>query len=705
MASQSASEMAKEASSSSGKFTLQSVLSVSRQSLATIQTEQMALKQHILDKVQDVNQTFTDYWIAQAKNLQHSLGNAGRDVDGDEWQVEFATQETARAKAAAAKQKELWSQIEVMVKKAKDGDDKFWATWQNSLDHFGASNESTRQPLPSQGPRKSHEPGRAKHLTVATENASAPTAPITATAEHAPYSPLRKYSDPETTAKPSALSVPSGSNTPAGNVKDKDKSNHLGSLASSSHTALGSSSSRNREIKNTTHHEKKNRPTRRATAKSSIKSSPVITSRPVKKRVSQQKAKSPINPHPVTDPRPGQLYQAYYHSTNVKERGWYMGTVLPWKSSDWAEETMINFSMRDLDLLSEWPECCEPGFETKTYFVNGNPVEVKELTCIKRWMPDFEDDGPRVKDRKFLFLFFEDRPKRLGCLSIDPTQPMSLIQFNPTGGEPVPIDWVDAKHLRMNVDDGTPVWGSCTAEKYRNKLDHVARLRQQARVVSTSINQQDFGAQAGATESTVAFGLHQVNTGGGTGEQPLDAGFNHFKAMTEGPSGLPLGNTQVDRQQNSTIPLPLSTSSGQVPSGQRPSTAEQANSYPNALSPAQTDIDEAYEEPQTYTTRTGGKRSLSNDDQYDEGLGMDYDLHLTSATQMSRPRTSIMGPPPHKLPRLADYNIPGASSSGSGMRSPNASYMNAHMSNSRPGSTARFPITPSSTAGHVSPSS
>lgn len=388
-----------------------------------------------------------------------------------------------------------------------------------------------------------------------------------------------------------------------------------------------------------------------------------------------------------------------------------MGTVLPWKSSDWAEETMIDFSMRDMDLTTDWPDCCQPGFETKAMLVNGSFQEVRELTCIKRWMPGFEDGGPRVMERKFLFLFFEDRPKRLGCLNIDPTQPMSLIQFNPMAGEPVPIDWVDAKHLRLNTDDARPVWGSLTAEKYRNKLDHVARLRQQARVPSKPTSQQHIGGYDGTTDRTMVFGPQQDVLGGHVGAEPLEPRVDGFSNTFEVSSALAptiasYAGTPVDGQQNASTLTFLDTDSAGVPGQQRPSHQEPRSFHLSAFSPAQMEIDEAYEEPQTYTKRTTGKRSLSNDDEYDEGLGMDYDLNLKrSATQMSRLQTSIVGPPPHKLPRLDDYNVPGSSSSGSGIRSPGVGYIDAKIWGPAPETAARSTTSSSPTGdlmGHFS---
>lgn len=564
--------------------------------------ERMTLQQDIQRSFYDINQTITDYWVTQAKSLSEHTDLLGRDFDEDKWRVEFATREITRAEAAAAKQKQLWLDIEGMVKEAKDRDDKFWATWRTSLDHLAVSDQPTQQlSFPSKAAngthRKQSREERPFRPTTKHSKAQGPTAYTT-------------KSKPK--AKPAVLSSSSSPSKPARSVKNdtSSKASHISTFPNPSPTATHPIETSSPVTKKNSGHGRIERPIRKAATKPPTISAPLKANKPLKKRTLQSAAKLPFNPHPVTDPTPGQLYQAYYHSPKAKERGWYMGTVLPWKSSDWAYETMIDFSMQDMDLLSDWPDCCEPGFQSKTMLVDGKLVEANELTCIKKWLPGFEDGGPRVMDRKFLFLFFEDRPNRLGCLNIDPTEPLKPIKFGPSAGEPVPIDWVEARNLRANNDDENVVWGSFTAEKYRNKLDSVARLREQAHAASG----------------------------------------------------------------------PLMTSQ------------QQSIAYSKALTPVQTDIDEAYEEVQSSPKRTVGKRPLSSDDEYDEGLGMDYDLSLKkSATPMSRPQTSLMGLPPHKLPRLDDYNIPSLSAGGSGFQSPSA-YTNADVSSSRRGSSARVPI-------------
>ncbi|KAJ4397847.1 hypothetical protein N0V93_002084 [Gnomoniopsis smithogilvyi] len=704
MASQSA------ASSSGGKVTLQSVLSDSAQRLATIQNGRLSLQQTLLRKVKDINQTVTDYWVSQAKSLPDSAEDAGLSMNAGKWLNEFAIQEATRAKAAAEKQQELWLQVEGMVKEAKDQDDKFWATWQQSLDQLGAANESAHHILSAQAAEASHQPHGKEHSTQATAKGSAPRRPTAFTATDT-NSPSTKSSEP-VSAWPSAIARLGPTKT-AKKVDSDDTSYQPDVSTPSTPLPPAPSSLKARKIQKVVRHERKERVPRRIVAKSPAanNASPKTTRKPVKKRVLRQAARSPINPHPVTDPIPGQLYQAYYHSASAKERGWYMGTVLPWKSSDWAEQTMIDFSMRDMDLSSDWPDCCQPGYETKTMLVNGRLQEIRELRCIDRWSPGFEDDGPRVMDRKFLFLFFEDRPKRLGCLDIDPTQPLSLIQFKPTGGEPVPIDWVDARHLRMNTDDNKPVWGSCTAEKYRNKLDHVARIRQQARVSGSPMSSQRIESCPDTVPYPAAVASHQGSMRGDTEEQQWEAGVDSLTAVTEAPSSL-LSETvsyagpRGDKQQNPSITPLLSSSPAEVPSGQHPSHKKQGSFYPTNLnlSPIQTDIVETCEEPPTYIKRTTGKRSFSNDDEYDEGLGMDYDLMLKrSATQMSHPRTSIVGLPPSKLPRLDDYKVPGPSSSGSGFHTSSVSYTDANLSKPRSGSAASLPSSFSPTRGLMGP--
>lgn len=711
MASSSASRMDSPSSgpnSPTKVTTVPSVLSDNAESLVATNNERLALQENIKNMVQEINQSFTDYWIMQAKTLNSAVKDAGGDADGIAWQIPFASQETLRAKAAAAKQKELWSQMEHMLKEAKDRDASFWASWQTSLDHLARPDEPAQQSS-SARPRgagaSDHRPRREKRLTRAAVKSIAPKGP---TAFSVDRDKLRftKPSRPDS-AQHSALSESSGIVKHATPVaSDNDSDLPYPSTSPSTAVPVSPSSSGVNRIKSITPQETKARAPRRLAARSFSK-----PTKPVKKRTPQSAAKSPSNPQPVTDPTPGQLYQAYYHSTDAKERGWYMGTVLPWKSSDWADKTRIDFSMRDIDLLSAWPECCQPGFKTEAISPDGQLIETKELVGIDKWMPGFEDGGPRVMDRKFLFLFFEDRPKRLGCLDMEVSKPMKLIKIRKTDGEAVPLDWVEAKNLRLNVDDKA-VRGARAAEEYKTKLDQVVCLRdEEARNASiTATSQQHSEAPLGMpTHSSTSGSKQQGSTGGDTEKDMAGGRIDDSAASNKSTHLRPWElsshiDVQCGRQQNGGSPPFFSPSFTERPSGTRVSQKEHgSNAFSNALSPVQMDIDEAYEEPQTYTKRNTGKRPLSNDlDEYDEGLGMDYDLNLQRpTTTMSRPHTSLVGLPPIKLPRLDDYILPGPSTGGSGFRSPGVGYMNADipMSSSRPGSAVSLPGASSPTHG------
>lgn len=650
-----------EASACSSKLTLQSILTEGRESLATINDERLVLQRDIQRKIQDINQTITDYWVTQAKGLQDFASKNKGNVDGQEekWRFEFAVQEVLKAKAASARQKQLWTHVDRMVQDAKDHDDKFWASWLNSLHHLATPDTPEDEHMSSTPGAKSvvRRPRRGQRFprTASAAKSSTPQGPTALTASR----------DTTRSTKPSAPIRSSESSKPSASVKAgrvvanvKIHTPHVpdpSPLCSPPVSAIPSVL-----IPKTTQTARKAkhaRAVRSIAVKTPTKPAPI--SKPLsRKRRAHQSAKTCINPHPVIDPKPGQLYQAYYHSSDAKERGWYMGTVLPWTSSDWADEMMMDFSMRNMDLESDWPDCCEPGYKTKTTLVDGRLVETKELTCIQRWMPGFEDGGARVMDRKFLFLFFEDRPKRLGCLHIDPTEPTALIRFELTGA-PVPIDWVGAKDLRAwNVPDGQVVRGMNTAEKYRNKLNHVAWLRSQNRIVPSSDSSQQ---QTAASVGTPGYSpIIDGSSLGGASDMA------HQLRAQDGKQQMEAMTPCVDRSPTG------------VHDKQNQSLKEQGNIYPNVPSPGQMDIDEAYEEPPTYTKRATNKRPLNSDhDEYDEGLGMDFDLNLrNSASQMSRPTASLMGLPPLKLPRLVDYNMPASFVGGSGLRSPDASYAN-----------------------------
>lgn len=181
----------------------------------------------------------------------------------------------------------------------------------------------------------------------------------------------------------------------------------------------------------------------------------------------------PLSFQGVTNAVPGGFYQAYYSSSGNDE-GWYMGYVLPWDGDGWEDNISLQFSMRQIDLKTDWPSCYIPEFTRyEKSDENGNIIGTDTVvTGIKGWAPGYEDGGPLVKDRVFLFLFFDDAHRKSVQLRM-PKRAGTKIKFTKaeiTSGN-VPIDWVPAAHLRpVEVDVGSLVRGRQTMKKFQKML-------------------------------------------------------------------------------------------------------------------------------------------------------------------------------------------------------------------------------------------
>lgn len=212
------------------------------------------------------------------------------------------------------------------------------------------------------------------------------------------------------------------------------------------------------------------------------KVSPTITPTSQKQSRTASPAQAPKSlgaslPLSTSNPVPGQVYQAYYDDKSSSEKGWYFGTPLPWDGDEWKNEIKLDFSMRQMDLKEGFPDC----YIAKTLSYDsedsdGANVSVETITGIKDWAPGFEDGGPREKERRVLFLFFDDRNKRPGKLNI-PKRTASTIKFSKADLKTLPIDWVSTKDLRpAEVNDETMIRGRATAGKFKRFMDKVRAI-------------------------------------------------------------------------------------------------------------------------------------------------------------------------------------------------------------------------------------
>lgn len=311
-------------------------------------------------------------------------------------------------------------------------------------------------------------------------------------------------------------------------------------------------------------------------------------------------------PGGITNAIPGQVYQGFYDHNLSSERGWYMGTPLPWNGKDWERKVRLEFTMSQMD-PEPFPECYIPEItHVEKQDEQGNTVTAPVITGIKGWAPGFEDGGPREKDRCFLFLFFEDRNKRPGKLSI-PKRATSTIKFSKVDLASLPIDWVAAKHLRpAAVNDGTMVRGRLTAAKFKRLMQKVKVASVPRDLAGTTKEELESDAEGDITGS-------YVDT---TGASANASSANMIQSITHesGQQDQEMTNSEPDHTSTLDEPRGVLRSPGKY--------------YSFSQSPSgKVDVNEGCYDNKPATKQDQIASARKDDpDKFDEGLGMDYDL-------------------------------------------------------------------------------
>lgn len=187
----------------------------------------------------------------------------------------------------------------------------------------------------------------------------------------------------------------------------------------------------------------------------------------------------------LTDVIPGEVYQIYYDHDLQSQRGWYLGTPLPWNGDSWDDKINLAFSMSNMDLRDGFPECYIPFVTTTAKSIGegsdstrtstpaaeseGDQEEETTITGLADWAPGFEHGGPRVLERSFLFLFFDDRKPRHLMI---PKRAGEKMHMTKAGLSRVPIDWVKAQDVRTMDDkvDG-PLRGTKTGRSFTKMME------------------------------------------------------------------------------------------------------------------------------------------------------------------------------------------------------------------------------------------
>lgn len=175
----------------------------------------------------------------------------------------------------------------------------------------------------------------------------------------------------------------------------------------------------------------------------------------------------------VINPQPGELYQAYYKDPTQNYEGWWMCTVLPW--DNWEREVGIRFNMQKANLFQDLPDCYT------TDRVRAKPRGRATKPVIKGWQKGFEAGGPRVRERVFPVLFFDDTPGEPGNFTF-PAADKPFI-FSKQALKALPAEWVAAADLRhVGVDVGRPVAGRETAAQFRERVVALREIQARKRL-------------------------------------------------------------------------------------------------------------------------------------------------------------------------------------------------------------------------------
>lgn len=167
----------------------------------------------------------------------------------------------------------------------------------------------------------------------------------------------------------------------------------------------------------------------------------------------------------VTDPVVGEIYRGFYKDDECS--GWWYCTPLPW--DDWGFEIGIWFNFQDTDLFRDLPECYTADR------VPANPRRTKKKSrrtkkVITGWKKGFENGGPRVRERVFPVLFFDDEPGKPGYFNF-PASPTKSFTFTRAALLELPVEWIAASDLRLpDTFVGCPVRGRDMAGRFKERI-------------------------------------------------------------------------------------------------------------------------------------------------------------------------------------------------------------------------------------------
>ncbi|KAH8750321.1 hypothetical protein F5883DRAFT_579735 [Diaporthe sp. PMI_573] len=207
----------------------------------------------------------------------------------------------------------------------------------------------------------------------------------------------------------------------------------------------------------------------------------------------------------VINPVPGDIYQAFYK--DAYNEGWWMCTPLPWDA--WERHIGIKFSIWQANLFRDLPDC----YRISRVRTQAKGRKMKPV--ITGWNEGFGEDGPRVNERVFPVLFFDDKPGEPGSFTFPP--PEKAFTFSKQALKALPAEWVAAADLRLpHVDVGQPVAGGETAARFRERVQALREAQDEKKSTAATNSKSNLSSPVAgvpAARENIAASAHSVRTG------------------------------------------------------------------------------------------------------------------------------------------------------------------------------------------------
>lgn len=539
------------------------ILRTTHRALKAITTQRQALDAQITVARETMNKAQADYFAENARLFEEYVRNGGPN-SFDSWRAAFARKECERARECRERMERMRAQIMGWEAELGRLEKEHWERWTKCLERMKKGDAESPEQAVQESPVGEGKGVRFSAKIQVVEKGSNEQQPQ-----------IDRPQKTEATAKATARRTSSRQSALRAS-RDSSQADEETPLPDTSQQLKTKKRARSSNLSEESTPRKKHQ----SSAPSSIHASP------------QQTPSDPSYFSGITNPVPGQLYYCYYEHPSKSERGWYAGLILPWDGDTWATSLKFDLSMSRMDLAPDFPACYIPEF---------TPEAMNTIRAIKGWAPGFEDGGPRVQERTFLVLFFDDRKNRPGNFKI-PKRAGGMVKLPDSGN--LPVDWVEAKNLRpWGAEMGTSVRGKAVAGKFMTMLRTTRQGSLEPKVMDGDVS--GLNADTSASVSSQKQGSDQTSN--------------------------KLGETQQDME------MPDSDASTIRAASQLFRSTALTGSSSHGFQPTQNkmdvDIQEGYatapnhnHHGQVSPTASIGYHRRGSSQFLDEGVGMDYDL-------------------------------------------------------------------------------